>query len=129
MSSSNPTATLDSKAREAINEGLMDQETLCLLQDAGEACKQARTGEHLSARVIESIRHYFQSFTTSDIQEITKVIKTIIDEKTIVGHNVTGIATYVPTEAGPYPFRKSEKLSKVIHSTPKNADSSTIHLS
>ncbi|KAL8853898.1 MAG: hypothetical protein Q9221_001369 [Calogaya cf. arnoldii] len=67
--SSNPTATLDSKAREAIKKGLMDQQTLWLLQDAGEACKQARTGEPLSARAIESIRHYFQSSTASDISD------------------------------------------------------------
>ncbi|KAL8657620.1 MAG: hypothetical protein Q9226_001735 [Calogaya cf. arnoldii] len=40
--SANPTATLDPKDREAINKGLMDQQTLSLLQDAGEACKQAR---------------------------------------------------------------------------------------
>ncbi|KAL8854112.1 MAG: hypothetical protein Q9221_001034 [Calogaya cf. arnoldii] len=52
----------------------------------------------LSARGIESIRLHFQALTATDTQDIKKVIKTIIEEKIILGHNITESATYVPTE-------------------------------
>ncbi|KAL8913710.1 MAG: hypothetical protein Q9171_001560 [Xanthocarpia ochracea] len=54
--------------------------------------------DQLSAQVLGTIFSYFQKPEHSGIEHITKVVKTITTEKSVLGHSITKIAKYVSTE-------------------------------
>ncbi|KAL8850087.1 MAG: hypothetical protein Q9221_004948 [Calogaya cf. arnoldii] len=69
---SNPSPTLDPKAREAINKALMEQDTAWLLRNAGEACKQARTVAGRTSRLLSgslSLKHANASTTAKPVRK------------------------------------------------------------
>lgn len=52
----------------------------------------------LPARTIKFLLSYFQLSTAPEAEGITAVVKTIINETTILGHSITKLANYVSTE-------------------------------
>ena len=52
----------------------------------------------LPARTIKFLLSYFQLSTAPEAESITAVVKTIINETTILGHSITKLANYVSTE-------------------------------
>ena len=54
--------------------------------------------DQLSAQVLGTIFSYFQTPEHSDTEHITKVVKTINIEKTVLGHSITKVAKYISTE-------------------------------
>ncbi|KAL8771449.1 MAG: hypothetical protein Q9209_003117 [Squamulea sp. 1 TL-2023] len=53
----------------------------------------------LCAQALEPIISYFQEPKQTSTEHITKVVKTITTEKFILGHSITKISKFIPTEA------------------------------